>query len=1343
MAPINTYRNDFPSTIKDEWIKVLFNNNRPLQSRELLELQDLVHTNSKKIFDTIYKNGTPISGLDITLQQTSVSGVRTFKCTEGVIYIEGQFITIPSSTFTVANTTAVVGVLITETIVTETNDPSLNDPEKGGELWGAAGAYRLRWTASIAVDASSMYPIANINNNKVIRILPTDPTKQLLANYIYDAEGNFIIRGFNTSSIATSTSTSNSNNLNNLLLQQDGLTSNINTIQGQIQALIDSNNRLNTSLSQYKQQIIVQYTTQLADLIVQTEALITSNNNSINTLKDKLNVLNTNNSLLQQDIDVEKKTQINIETVSISPGIGYVEGNRIVKTDNTLLTIQKNLPVSQIYNAVFTYNGTSAFTSYQFSILQLSTLISNRSLIRIQLANIVFNDVEHTIQADISLPNTITSIADIVLFIVNEFNQSITATTFTSATLSLNNNDLLSVIKQNYEVILTNSSTITFRFITLRNSATVPNINISLLKRDSNNTITGVGAGITITKTLTSNASSTLNAYKLGFTPVSAINRLSATLIATSKPIIRGAVPGTSDNLGQATVSRIISVGKDFTSYIEGVDYRLINQSQIDWSLPSTNEPAPGTTYFVTYLYSSILTNNVDYVLSNDSVKFINRTPAIGQSFSVDYSYYQSKSGVITLDRDGNIDYILSEAGINPPLPSVPSYLLPITTFKLSINQSTFQSIGLNKFTNKDLYELSTRLTQAVFALEDKPELISDNFLTYSSQDLDNSGYTAAICPNKQAITNGYTYKEASINTPEASRYINENYVSLPTSVTPVTYIKQDRITEYKDLIKTSYRPILRLSSYSLFFNNNKAKATPCNSFNSSNSKTNNRIDINNQSLFGLLSNSLEEALTTNNAFNSNSYDQESENYISSNVSLLPSLSIDLYLTDLDPASTNYKIYIDNKLVQTTLVLLNGTLAGTLLNTFKPNSSGKATVRVVIPNDITTGTHTIEARNTVYSIRSKFSVFNNLLNHIVFDATNKQVTSGLIPPYLSEDRVIYTLEQTFIADDYYWLNGIVLYTSQTPSIAAELTILLLDEDRNVISYGEATIFLNNKVRLNFLVPCLIERDKSYILCIKSPQQGFKFAIAKINEPDITTGKYFGNQLFSNGCLYYSQDGINSLELTDYDLTYELIRDVFTANTKQVNLGTYTVNSITAFTINTRDVVPPLTSIIYEYATENGIWNKFIPNRVTQLDAKSNQISFRATLFTNRLDISPLLLIKGSSISFYSTNSSSTIVSNYTSFGNNYSTVTIKVGYIRDSSSSLIVYHSQQQTNETWKIATLTTTSLIDENINLYEAIYRVTYNTASTGSKYRIDLISTDTANPLTIKYIYVNPQFI
>lgn len=1343
MTQINTYRLDFPSTIKDDWIKLLFNNERPIQSRELIELQDLIQTNNKKVFDTIYKNGQVISGLDITLQQTFPSGIRSFTCSKGVVYIEGNFVQVPDSTFTVVNKSSKVGVLINESIITEEEDQSLNDPEKGGELWGAAGAYRLKWTASIAVDESSMYPIAAIEGNKVIRIEAIDSTKQLLADFIYDAEGNFLIKGFNTTSISSSNSNSNSNNLNNLLLQQEGVANNINDLEGQIQGLIDSNNRINQTLSTYKQEILLNYTEELANLIIQSETLIENNSNSINELKSKSNTLQQNNILLEKDITTEKNTQINIETVSISPGVGYVEGNRIVKTDNTLLTIQKNLPVSQIFNAQFTYNGTSSFVSYQFSNLLSTTLINNKSIVRILLSNIVFNGTENVIQADIVLPNTISTVANIVLFIINEFNNSITNTVFTCPTLSLNNTDLLAVIKQNYEIILTNNSTITFRFITLRNSSTVPNIDISLLKRDSNNTITGVGEGVTIIKVLTSNSSSSLNSYKLGFTPVSAINRLSATLITTSKPIIRGAVPGTIDNLGQATISRIISAGQNFTSYIEGVDYRLINQSQIDWSLPSSNEPSPGTTYFVTYLYSSILTNNVDYTLQNDSVRFINRTPAIGQSFSVDYSYFQSKSGVITLDRNGNIDYILSEAGINPPIPSIPTFLLPLSTFKLQVNTSIFQSIGLNKFTNKDLFDLSNRLTQAVFALEDKPELISDNFLNYNSQDLENAGYTAAICPNKQSITSGYNYFEVSIKTPEASRYITDNFVSLQREINPTSYIKQERITEYKDLVKSVYKPILTLSSYSLFFNNNKAKANPSSSFINRTGKINNRIDINNQSLFGLLSNSLEEAILTNNAFNSNSYDQESENYISNNVTILNGLSIDLSVTDLDPSTTNYKVYIDNVLVQTNIVLLNNTLAGTLLNTFKPNTQGRANIRVILPAIITTGSHTIEIRNTVYSVRSKFSIYNNLLSHIVFDATNKDVDSAIIPPYISEDIQTYNIEQTFIADDYYWLNSITLFTNNTPSIASELTILLLDESRNVISYGEITIFVGNKISINFVTPALIERDKEYIIAIKSPQQGFSFGIAKINDPDITTGSFFGNQLFSNGCLSLSQDGINSLQLTDYDLAYEIKRDTFTSNTKLVNLGTYSVNLLTSFALNTRDVIPPLTSITYEYAIEDGLWTKFIPNRNIQLKAKSNQISFRATLFTNSLNISPLLLIKGSSISFYSNNSTSTLVSNYIPHGNNYSTVTIKIGYIKDDSSSLIVYHSQQENNEIWKAAATTTSSLIDENINLYETVYNVSYTTSSTGSKYRIDLISTDTTRPTTIKYIYVNPQFI
>jgi hypothetical protein len=1342
MADINTYRIDYPDNSSNN-IKLLFNNKRPIQTRELLELQDIAHRNSRDVFNTLYKNGAVVTGLDITLQTTYLSGIRSFVCSKGVVYIEGQFIELPESTFTVATDNAVIGVLVDEQIITEQQDPRLNDPEKGGELWGAAGAYRVKWAASIAVDASSMYPFARIQGSKVIKITPTDPNKQLLADYIHDAEGNFVVKGFNVTSISSSTNSFNTTNLNNLLQQQANQDAKINTITNQIQILVDSNNAVNALLSQYKQQILVSYTQQLATSIANSEQLIESNTAQINTLQNSLNVLRQANQSLQSDIDVEKNSQVNLETISISPGVGYVEGNRIVKTTNTLLSLPKNLPTSQIYNAVFNYSGTASYTSYQFSNLLLTTLLTNKSLIRVVMNNVVFNGVEHTMQIDINLPSTITSIADIVVFIVNEFNSAITTTTITCSTLSLNNNDLMLAIKQNYEVILTNNSTITFKFITLRNTSTVPDITLNLLKRDANNTIVGAGEGVTITKALTSTSSSSLNSYKLGFTPVSEINRLSATLIATSKPVVRGAVPGTIDNLGQATVTKIVAVGKDFTTYLQDVDFRLINQSQIDWSLPSTKEPAPGTTYFVTYLYTSILTNNVDYKLQNDAIYFINRTPAIGQSFYVDYSYYQTKAGLLTLDRDGNIDYVMSEPGINPAVPSVPDYLLPICEFTLRVNDSSFKSIGLNKYTNKQLHQLREQLTQAVYALEDKPELITDSFLTYTNQDIYNPAYTAAICPNKQALTVGYSYSEVPLSTNEASRYYTDSYISLPHQVLGVSYLNQSRITEYRTLTKQTYKPILRLSSYSLFFNVNSAKINPSNSIAEVQSKINSRIAIYNQSLYGLLGTALEEAFYTNNAFNSNSLDEEIENYISANVKTLSTLSIDLFLTDLEPLSNNYKVYIDGAPLQTSLVMLGSTAVGNIYNSFRAGSNGKASVRMLMPPNLNTGVHTVEVRNVAYSVRTKFSVFNNLLNHVVFDATNAQVLGADTPPYLTEDAYTYNIEQTFIATQTCFLNNIKLFINKAPTVATELTVLLLDEDRNVISYAELTTFVGTTLTAQFLTPCLIEKDKLYRIVLKSPQDGFSFAVAKINAPDLNTGTYFGNQLESNGCLYYSLDGSNAVQLDNYDLSYVVTRDAFTQQSKQILLGTYRLNLATGFALNTRDVIPPLTYINYEYALEDGVWKSFSSNKYTALDFKSNQISIRATLYTDDLAVSPLLLIKGSTLSIYANNSSSTVVSNYFSHGNNYTSVNIKVGYIKPADSQVLVYHAPQSSNEVWSICREVSSVLVDENIGLYESVFTITYSTNATGSKYRVDTVTNDTSKPVTIKYVYVNPIFI
>lgn len=65
--------------------------------------------------------------------------------------------------------------------------------------------------------------------------------------------------------------------------------------------------------------------------------------------------------------------------------------------------------------------------------------------------------------------------------------------------------------------------------------------------------------------------------------------------------LIHGTVTGSQDPLPDTSVIQIVEVKQGGTTYVKGVDYQL-TAGKVDWSL-SGAEPAPGSTYTVTYQY--------------------------------------------------------------------------------------------------------------------------------------------------------------------------------------------------------------------------------------------------------------------------------------------------------------------------------------------------------------------------------------------------------------------------------------------------------------------------------------------------------------------------------------------------------------------------------------------------------------------------------------------------------------------------------------------------------------------------------------------------------------------
>ncbi|MEM0333260.1 MAG: DUF4815 domain-containing protein [Candidatus Aenigmatarchaeota archaeon] len=99
--------------------------------------------------------------------------------------------------------------------------------------------------------------------------------------------------------------------------------------------------------------------------------------------------------------------------------------------------------------------------------------------------------------------------------------------------------------------------------------------------------------------------------YKLNNGPLGNTTSVLADVYFT-EIVTRGSVPGGKDYLSNSPVLEVVEVKQGPTVYSAGIDY-FVDGNAIDWSLWG-NEPSPGSTYTVRYLYRAQLEKNVHYV---------------------------------------------------------------------------------------------------------------------------------------------------------------------------------------------------------------------------------------------------------------------------------------------------------------------------------------------------------------------------------------------------------------------------------------------------------------------------------------------------------------------------------------------------------------------------------------------------------------------------------------------------------------------------------------------------------------------------------------------------------
>jgi hypothetical protein len=132
---------------------------------------------------------------------------------------------------------------------------------------------------------------------------------------------------------------------------------------------------------------------------------------------------------------------------------------------------------------------------------------------------------------------------------------------------------------------------------------------------------------------------------QLNYTPLAKVISVDATVQKVSN-ITHGSYNGALDPLPSTSIVDIVQVRQVGTVYVKNVDYKL-TAGQVDWS-PSGAEPAPGSSYEVTYRHMAKLTpSNVT------DTGFTIAGAVDGTTVLVTYAWKMPRYDLITIDAEG------------------------------------------------------------------------------------------------------------------------------------------------------------------------------------------------------------------------------------------------------------------------------------------------------------------------------------------------------------------------------------------------------------------------------------------------------------------------------------------------------------------------------------------------------------------------------------------------------------------------------------------------------------------------------------------------------------------
>jgi len=170
-------------------------------------------------------------------------------------------------------------------------------------------------------------------------------------------------------------------------------------------------------------------------------------------------------------------------------------------------------------------------------------------------------------------------------------------------------------------------------------------------------------------------SSTTADAQRVNLARTPAKDIISVSITAEKTvSVTHGVFTGAQDPLPDASVLEILEVSQGATTYVETTDY-LLTDGKVDWT-PAGDEPAPGSTYSVTYRYITLVTPT-----AVDSTGYTVTGAVVGTLILTTYRQMLPRIDRLCLNADGQTQWLVGvSAEYNPQPPAVPSDLLSLAS---------------------------------------------------------------------------------------------------------------------------------------------------------------------------------------------------------------------------------------------------------------------------------------------------------------------------------------------------------------------------------------------------------------------------------------------------------------------------------------------------------------------------------------------------------------------------------------------------------------------------------------------------------------------------------------